>query len=76
MRKVTPPDDNELYAMKVLRKATLKGTHTHSGIETYTIMGNDTVATLSWGGKHVVKFLGGKHVMFLGGKHVVMFLGW
>uniref|UniRef100_A0A4W5LWM8 non-specific serine/threonine protein kinase n=1 Tax=Hucho hucho TaxID=62062 RepID=A0A4W5LWM8_9TELE len=24
VRKVTPPDDNELYAMKVLRKATLK----------------------------------------------------
>lgn len=25
VRKVTPPDDNQLYAMKVLRKATLKG---------------------------------------------------
>ncbi len=26
VRKVTPPDSNQLYAMKVLRKATLKGT--------------------------------------------------
>lgn len=25
VRKVTPPDDNQLYAMKVLKKATLKG---------------------------------------------------
>ncbi|CAH2221641.1 ribosomal S6 kinase alpha-1 isoform X1 [Pelobates cultripes] len=25
VRKVTPPDDNHLYAMKVLKKATLKG---------------------------------------------------
>uniref|UniRef100_A0A8B9KNC1 non-specific serine/threonine protein kinase n=1 Tax=Astyanax mexicanus TaxID=7994 RepID=A0A8B9KNC1_ASTMX len=33
VRKITPPDSNQLYAMKVLRKATLKGkntnTHTH-----------------------------------------------
>lgn len=26
VRKVTPPDANQLYAMKVLKKATLKGT--------------------------------------------------
>uniref|UniRef100_A0A8C1PSW0 non-specific serine/threonine protein kinase n=1 Tax=Cyprinus carpio TaxID=7962 RepID=A0A8C1PSW0_CYPCA len=26
VRKLTPPDNNQLYAMKVLRKATLKGT--------------------------------------------------
>lgn len=25
MRKITPPDSNHLYAMKVLKKATLKG---------------------------------------------------
>lgn len=30
VRKVTPPDDNQLYAMKVLKKATLKGTDTRS----------------------------------------------
>lgn len=28
VRKVTPPDANQLYAMKVLKKATLKGTAT------------------------------------------------
>uniref|UniRef100_A0A3Q4I518 Protein kinase domain-containing protein n=1 Tax=Neolamprologus brichardi TaxID=32507 RepID=A0A3Q4I518_NEOBR len=28
VRKVTPPDANQLYAMKVLKKATLKGTTT------------------------------------------------
>lgn len=32
MRKVTPPDDNQLYAMKVLKKATLKGAVTSSVI--------------------------------------------
>lgn len=25
VRKITPPDSNHLYAMKVLKKATLKG---------------------------------------------------